>query len=858
MKIRALRLREVGCFSEALALEGLSGGLDVLAGPNETGKSTLFRALQTLFGESYKNDNKVLRDLVPYRGGTPLIEADIEIAGKAWRYRKQYGSGRMAELRSLDSGEVLRNADAEAHIAREVDLAGLGLVWVPQTTAHELVAPEAAGRDLVRAAIETEVAATASGGLSEIVRKAVAAELGELVTLKQQRPRNAFKAEIERVEQLERSLAEAEARAAATEAHLATLEALRGEQVAVSSPAAAAARLERQADLDRRLGEDERLGSDLELAAERGRHLEQQAAAAAHAHAGLEEAMAALATLDAEIVAVGKDLAALAAGLQQAEATASEALAARRSADARATDAASRLDRASRHAEGLRLAARLEAALDAETESVRQRAVLETAGVTEHLLTRIEAEAQSIAILEAQASAQAPTVEIHLEPDGAGKVAIDGARITVDQALRPTAPVTIAVPGVAQVRVTPSGGSASEELQADLAAHRETLTALLARAGVRGIEEARAQGAIRRTAETALREAAVRLAAVAPEGIEALRQAVAGHDLAAADPAGETLDALRQTLAQARAASAQAGLGADAAETARAAATTAHAVARARIEARQQQRLALAATLPPEPERAARLAALADAKAATRIAASEAADAVLVMSRRRLADEERQRLLVERQSLRAETVRTDQRSREIERESARLVGLIEAQAEAGLGPEIDRLQGELAEARRRKASLEADVAGLTLLDRLLAEVAAESTATYLGPVLARLGPPLKALLGADAASLSEGLGVGGIVRQGRTEAPERLSTGTREQIAVLVRLAFADILASAGRPLPVALDDALVYADDDRLAQMIGLIEAASRKHQVVLLTCRTRAMAEAGFTPLTLTPWRP
>ena len=46
MKIRAIRLKEVGRFSAPVALEGLSGGLDVLAGPNEFGKSTILKAVK--------------------------------------------------------------------------------------------------------------------------------------------------------------------------------------------------------------------------------------------------------------------------------------------------------------------------------------------------------------------------------------------------------------------------------------------------------------------------------------------------------------------------------------------------------------------------------------------------------------------------------------------------------------------------------------------------------------------------------------------------------------------------------------------------------------------------------------------
>jgi energy-coupling factor transporter ATP-binding protein EcfA2 len=859
VKIRALRLREVGCFSEALALEGLEGGLDVLAGPNETGKSTLFRALETLFSESYKTESQKLKEaLVPYRGGAPLIEAEVEIAGRRWRYRKQFFAGRMAELVALETGEVLRNADAETRMAREIDLSGLPLVWVPQRAGLDPLPPEAAGRDLVRAAIEAEVAAMAGGRQSEQVRKAVAAELAELVSAKQQRPRNAYKAGIEQVEQLEKSLAAARARELATEGHLAALEALRREQAALASPALAAARQERLAAIERTLAADERLAGDLERAGERARHLGQQAIAAAQAHDGFARSRDEVGRLETEIAAGVMELAELAAATAAATGAAEEAARASEAARIEVSGLAARLEAAGRHAERAQLEARLAEAVRAEAAVARQQRVLASIGATEPLIARIEAEAASIAVLEAQEAAAASTIEIRLAPGGTGRIRLDGVALTSDRKIEALAPVRVDVPGIAEIRIAPAADAIGEETRADLAAHRRTLADLLSQARAPDLQSVRAGIVERRAAERACHEARATLAALAPEGVDALRRAAAAHPAQACPAETEPIAALEQALAAARALEGRTEGHAKAAGIEREAAETRHAVAAARIEERRRHRDAVAAELPAPSDRSQRLADLAEAKVQTSLAAAEAADALLDLSQRRLPSEERQQLLAERHQLRTEQDRAGQRLREIERDGARLIGLIEAQAEAGLGPEIDRLEGELAEARRRRASLEADVAGLGLLDRLLREVAAESTATYLEPVLARLGPPLRSLLGAETATVTDELGVGGIVRHGRPEASERLSTGTREQIAVLVRLAFADILAAAGRPLPVLLDDALVYADDDRLAQMVSVLQAASRRHQVLLLTCRTRAMAEAGFKPLALTPWRP
>ena len=55
-----------------------------------------------------------------------------------------------------------------------------------------------------------------------------------------------------------------------------------------------------------------------------------------------------------------------------------------------------------------------------------------------------------------------------------------------------------------------------------------------------------------------------------------------------------------------------------------------------------------------------------------------------------------------------------------------------------------------------------------------------------------------------------------IARHGTTEPYRALSIGTREQLSILVRLAFAVYLREKGYPAAVILDDALVYADDDR------------------------------------------
>lgn len=61
-------------------------------------------------------------------------------------------------------------------------------------------------------------------------------------------------------------------------------------------------------------------------------------------------------------------------------------------------------------------------------------------------------------------------------------------------------------------------------------------------------------------------------------------------------------------------------------------------------------------------------------------------------------------------------------------------------------------------------------------------------------------------------------------RNGLDEDITFLSGGVREQLAILTRLAFARLLAKGGNTVPVILDGALVYSDDDRIERMFDAL----------------------------------
>ena len=76
---------------------------------------------------------------------------------------------------------------------------------------------------------------------------------------------------------------------------------------------------------------------------------------------------------------------------------------------------------------------------------------------------------------------------------------------------------------------------------------------------------------------------------------------------------------------------------------------------------------------------------------------------------------------------------------------------------------------------------------------------------------------------------------------------DQLSTGAREQLGVLCRLACATIVSPMDGGAPVMIDDALGWSDPQRLQGMGAAIAAAGKQCQVVVLTCTPGRYSHVG-----------
>ncbi|ODN71058.1 AAA family ATPase [Methylobrevis pamukkalensis] len=193
MKISALRLHNVKRFAgRGVAIEGIGDGVNVLCAVNEFGKSTSFEALHALFFQPYSGTPNDVRNLRPYSGGSPLVEADIATDTGRFRITKQYYGGKFARVTDLASGRLVAQADEAENFIAGLIKGGTsgpaGLLWVRQgiTGIEKRSRSEEDSEKQVRASllesVQGEVEAVTGGRRMAEIMAAAEEALSELVT----------------------------------------------------------------------------------------------------------------------------------------------------------------------------------------------------------------------------------------------------------------------------------------------------------------------------------------------------------------------------------------------------------------------------------------------------------------------------------------------------------------------------------------------------------------------------------------------------------------------------------------------------------------------------------------------------
>lgn len=894
MRLQRVRVAELRQFRQPFELADLDPGLNLFTGPNESGKSTLVRAIQAAFVERHRSTS--VEDLRPYGDSTatPSIELDFLMDGELHRLNKSFLQKKRCELLIGATGaRRLEGVEAEDHLAERLgyqfaqkggtrlDLLGVpGLLWIEQGSAQQLrEAVQWAGAHLRGALEGASLADDATGDLAatggDAVIEAVRQRRDELLT-KPGKPRGPYQTAGEAVDQLDRQIADLEAQVQTYRHQVDRLAQLRDAHAADEASTPWAALRTEQAKAEEALNAVKSLGAELtrerdKLQQRKGlrqllldrlqRHAadqqalvqrEQALTAAVQKHEGLQERTRAL-QLERDQAQQRLNAARTACTLARKEET-------RR--------ALSR-QRAEAHERGQDLLAKLTQARDQEERAAALRREAALLRIEPSDLARLREQHHGLQKLAIEQQAVATRLRFDLMPGatlGLGTELLAGAgeRLLVE-------PMTLAIPGVGELQISPGGSDLAELVQrrAELdEAHR----ALLQRLGLPDITaaEARAQAHASAVAEATSAVKAVEL--LAPKGLAVLQaeldqaQAREGEAAAAlgqlaalpasADAAAPAADlSAAPTLAEAEGAleAAQSQAEAVAAQLQMAQAALTAAVGQRQDAQRERDVLAQALqdpALQADIEARQRELTESDVQAAALQARITELDARLQQARPDILAQD-----VERLRRSADAALEIHRARALEIRG--LESELASAGRAGLEEQLAQRQAEQVLARRRLEELRRQaVAADHLLERLLSRRQA-LTRRLQAPLQRHLDRYLQLMLPQGRLEVSEDLAPGALVRSG-PRGPEAvdvdtLSFGAREQMGVISRLAYADLLKEAGRPTLIILDDALVHSDAQRLAQMKRAIFDASQRHQVLVFTCHPQAWRDLGVTPRTL-----
>ncbi len=867
MKLRSISLTNVRKFAgQTATISGIGDGVSVVAQANEFGKSTFFDALHALFFLKYGSTTREVKSLQPRVGGGVRVSAELELPNGRFTLEKSFLAQKRASVKDASGALIALDDEAEAWITKLMG-SGLegpaGLLWVRQgITALEPAGSSKSEKDTLLGArrnllssVAGEIDMITGGRRMDRVIAAATQALGRLATatgkpvVKGPWKDAELEAEVHAVRHAEldrscRELSDALTLRREVAARLAVLEAP-GAQDALNAALEQAQKAHdaAQAHADK-LGQAEAQAAlrQLELTAAQTTldGLLQEAQNFDLARGALDAATKAwdLAKHEADAAQDATD--AVQAELGQASAAVRDATAAKEAAQQDAL----RRNAAEKHDQLAALVAQIE-----EKRSLldKAQALFATLPITPVALELIEKTHSTH--LRAQAEASAGGVQMNIVYDGVGRIT-SGAKVLERGAHGITQRQVFDLEGIGRMTLDPGAGAvdlaAVEQAQSQA---NEALDAV----SVSDVGAARV-AAVRRAevgAEIALLGGVIKT--LAPEGIApvqaGLAQAQAALDALSAGEAKPHEDAatLSRKLDVARDAEHAARQTYEAARDTRDVARDALARAQAGFDTAQAAHMTAAVAYGDVDSFAVRQAEAARAHSAAKVRAEDsnaAADAL----RRAAPDLVTAQADLTRAKSAAENMRTERE--QLRTRSADLSATIRARAEDGVEGKRDEAAGLLQAAQERAARFAHEAAGLTLLvDALRAKRGAAQEA-YFGPVQQELAP-LLALLHEDAALSFDPASMlpQGLARGGAEEDMEMLSGGTQEQIAILTRLAFARLFARQGKPMPIILDDALVYSDDSRIMSMFTALHRVAADQQVIVFSCRQMAFAGLGGT---------
>lgn len=854
MRLTRFTVNQVKQFRQPLTIADLTDDINVFVGPNESGKSTLVRAIRAAFFERYSSNSA--EDLRPWgdSSAAPEIELEFEWQNQHWKLHKRFLNKKRCDLHI--GQQHISGAEAEEKLAELLgyQFAGKGaskpehwgipgLLWVEQGCIQDIHhSVDHAGHHLKSALSNTLGEVTSTGG-DELIAQ-VESERATLLT-KTGQPTGQYKKVIQDCDDYDQKLNELGNKIRDYRSSVDRLGQLqrqrqendsqkpwldyrkKAEEAKTALAAVQALQTEQQRDQQALTNCESNLNfcrdqlRDFEL---RTQQLSERAEQKTKTARALEDCRQLTAQLKQRYEQAAADYQ-----------TAKDAL----------STARQHARRQSLQREHDQLADQLKAlqdahqkALDVQKELQSLRAQFQAQALDENLFTKLKKLHAELNELNIRQQALATRLEFDLDP---GKTLTIGADTLSGRGERLLSqPTDVAIPGIGKLRLQPGGTDI-----ADLARKQQRLESdyngLLQSLNVKKLAEAEARRAENQNLAQHIAHQQTRLEVLAPKGVDALN-----NDKQLLE---QRLQKIAEGLSNLPAPPANAPDEKDA----EALLTKAEATLKAAEQADNQhhsdlklrQRECEAAIAEWEklhnelqsPERQIRERETLDRL--TNLKAEEARLQNDIAQRQLKIDSANPAALqqdFERLSKSADALEKEATQRGVEISTLQIQ--LEMLGAQGLEETHNGIQQEADHLQRRRTEMQRRAAALDLLFNLLKEKRQALTRQLQAPLQKHLNHYLKLLFPQATLTVDEHLRPQMLTRAQEEGEVISLSYGAREQMGLISRLAYADLLREAGRPTLIILDDALVHCDGERLELMKRVLFDAGGRHQVLLFSC--------------------
>ncbi len=874
MKLRAIRVSDVKGFSASgKAIEGLSDGLNVLAAENEFGKTTLFEALRVVLYEKHKHRNARIEALRPYHAkGGPTVEVDLETGAGHFRLHKRFLSRANASVIDLATGHAIASGDDvqdwvfDLLGADKSDDGPTGLLWVEQGQSLDQPKVTETSGALLSGLIEQTVREVTGGAKVREVLSRAASQLKGLITEKTKKPTGRYGEALKARKDLLADIKVFETRLHEADAARVELSRLQSELANFEAPEKHSEQQKKLKAATEKLLGVQQMSTRLEGLSSEIRLTEQAITRVGKDLKALEVAQSQAGTNGAAIDEVSKKISQQDAICKKHKEKHDLALRAEDKQQQVTHQAKADYERVRKAVQARAAEARLHAAtLKLQTAETVAGALTAASNVRDAIkvdrgaLENLDKLRSAVDRAEARLQAGQTTVSVTYAQDAENRVRVDGHVLGSQEQRAVDGRLVLDVDTVGRLVIDAGKGADAARAQREAKASQDALGRALASLGVSSFSEARDALERKLQSEAEARASQSELQRIAPEGVQKLQAECAELSGLVARAAGESVPSLSDDEAAANVRSADDGLEArryerQTAEKESRAAEQVLSGYKAEFARLNQQIEHVRERYGPddtwEPQRREMSGALATHK-------EDLAHKTIEKSTLQKHVAGYEGLAAEKARLETEMANQAQAILDLKHQTGALVGALGEIDKDGIGEQLAESRGALERTEAQVLALEVEKRALETLTLTLKTVESNAQAQFFAPVMEELQPLLHQVMPESELKLGSNFSPDHIVRAGVEEPFAHLSGGTREQIAVLTRLAFARLMARKGRRMPVILDDALVYSDDARIERMFKALQLAAADIQLIVLTCRQKTFKDLGGTKLKLVDWQ-